>query len=150
MAGDVQLEGFGEFDRRLAALGPRVEKRVVSRAIRKASKVIHTEFVSRLPEDSGRLKRAAAKVQGNIRSLKRSRRGNVGVGVFYPRRDALQIPADAKFYYPAAIEYGTSKQAAQHPLRSAIDMKTNEYLATLRTELGVGIETEAKKRGGST
>lgn len=149
MADDVKLEGFRELDKQLATLGVRAEKRVVKTAIRKASEIIHREIVARTPVDTGRLKAALSKVRGILRSLKKSKQGNVGTGVFLPRRKALGIAEDATFYYPAAVEYGTKDRAGTHFVRSAVEAKTQEYLAMLRKELGLGIESEAKKPGGA-
>lgn len=145
---DVQITGLAALDRKLANLPRKTERKVVKQSIKKSAAVIQNEIVARTPVDTGTLKREMAKKR-NIRTLKKRRDGSLGMRIASPKREALGIDEDDKFYYPSAVEFGTSELPGQHVMRQATEAKKEEYLRQLSQEMGAGIEAEAKKSGMS-
>lgn len=97
---DIALLGVPALEAQLAALPVKVERRVIAKALRSAANLILPVARARAPRKSGVLQRTI-----RTRALRRSR-NRIGFGVFTGRRADLGIPADARYYYPAAQEIG--------------------------------------------
>ncbi len=150
---DISILGDKALERGLSQLHGRIQRKVVRQSLRKSAKRLNAAIVQNLSgipvaPDSGRWL-TAQKAQKPI-SGKRSRRG-VRIEVGYPSREALGIAAKDKYYYPAAIEYGTTKTRkgrgplpAFAPIRRAVNEHTKTEHRLIGLEIGQGIEREAR------
>lgn len=138
---DIRLLGDKKLERLLRKLEPRVQKKVIRSAMRKAAKPVLARAKTLVPVRTG--KRSGPLIRGmKIKSLKRSR-FRVGVLLQTPTREELGLSADDKYYYPSAIELGTSKTPAHPFFRNAMDQMRDVSMAIVRREIGNGIIREA-------
>lgn len=144
---DLRALGIPELDAKLAKLDPRVQKKVVRKALRDHAKVVKGRVVDNLSGSpvqvrTGELRAAyqAAKIRGA------TRRGVIRISVEAPPRDLLGVAAGDRHYYPYAIEYG-HRRAQPHPfMRPAIDDFVAQDLRTLGDAIGRGVIREALKK----
>lgn len=127
-----RVEGLEELERTLRELPDKVEKKVVSQALRKGLKPIQKEAKNLAPVLSGQLKKAI-----KIRAGKR-KKGQVSVNVIIGDKDFQN-------FYPKFIEYGTSKLPANPFMRTAYANKKAEAIGIIEIEIAAGIEREAAK-----
>ncbi len=116
---DMRLLGAKKLEKKLTKLGKRIGKKVIKEAAKKALAPVQKLAKSRAPIDTGRLQKS---IKIAVYSAKR---GDIfGAQVRTGTRKQLRIPPKAKYYYPAAIEYGTGSRAPRSFLRSAMgDMR---------------------------
>jgi hypothetical protein len=145
MLGDKALE------RDLRQLADTGQRRVLKRAMVKPAALIRKAVRERVPgsgEDHQRLKKGV-----KSKAMKGSRTF-FGRAVSLPTRDELGIPADAKGYWPAALEYGhaivrggrvVGRVKPYSYLRAGFDAVEEKAHGILKREVGVGIERELKK-----
>lgn len=142
---NIELLGARELSARLHALPLALQKRAVRSAIRKGGKI--------LLEAS----RTAARAQTNpanasdhmiqiaeglkLRSITR-KRGFLGVKVQTGTKSEHGIPEASKWFYPAHIEFGSSRAPARPYLRPPLDEKRDEVFGVLATEIEAGILRE--------
>ena len=140
----MRLEGASDLERKLKRLEAKVAKKIVRRAVRDGAKVIMAETKARCPVDTGRLKRSFA-----IRASK-GKRSFFGVAVFPSVKKEPDLVSHSKDgtrqYYPAVVEYGTSRRAARPFMRPAFD--ATKYKAAQKTidVMNREIQAEARKR----
>lgn len=151
---DISLVGSQVLISALGKLGDRVQRKVVRQTMRKAAKRLNVAIVQNLSgipvaPDSGRWLTAQA-AQKPV-SGRRTRRGIV-IGIPLPTREQLGIAAKDKWYYPMAIEYGTTKSRggrgplpAFAPIRRAVNENAEKEHRLMGTEIGNGIEREARR-----
>ncbi len=154
---DISLVGNKVLIEALGGLHDRIQRKVVRQAMRKSAKRLNVAIVQNLSgipvaPDSGRwlMAQSAQKpVPG-----RRSRTG-ITIGIPMPLREELGIPARDKWYYPTAIEYGTTKTRggrgplpAFAPMRRAVNENTDREHQAIGTEIGKGIEREARRAFG--
>ncbi len=151
---DISLVGSKVLIEALGRLGDRLQRKVVRQAMRKSAKRLNIAIIQNLSgipvaPDSGRwlMAQSAQKPQ----SGKRSRTG-IRIELPYPTRDELGIDAKDKWFRPMAIEYGTTKNRqgrgplpAFAPVRRAVNENTAKEHSIMATEIGRGIEREARK-----
>ena len=125
---DLKVKGA----RKLNAKLNRMQKGAARKAVRPAMHEALAPVVSAAKDyaptgDSGRLKKF-------IKSfVKNSRRSGINGYIVTGTRKQLRIPADAKYYYPAAIEYGTRFISPRSFLRRAMGSKRSQALKILGT-----------------
>lgn len=151
---DISLLGDKALIRALAQLPDRIQRKVVRQSLRRSAKRVNGYIVQHLSgipvaPDSGRW--LIAQSAQKPKAAKRSRRG-VRMEVSYPEREQLGIAPGDKYFYPAAIEYGTTKTRqgrgplpAFAPIRRAINENTAKEHALMGAEIGKGIEREARR-----
>ena len=126
---EIEVSGESNIDLALRTLGPKIEKRILTKAFRVGAKVILRQAqvnlagISRTGRHTGQISRRLS-----VRALRR-RKNRVGVIVQTPTREKLGIPAGNKWYYPAHIELGTRRTTAQPYLRNAFDAKIKDVEA---------------------
>lgn len=137
---DVSILGDRELAARFRSLDRKVGGKVLRPALRLAAKRIRDVARARAPQLTGRTA-AGIRVKGS------SKRGRLAVQVVTGTREAMGIPADAKYYYPAAVELGTERMDALPFLRPALDENRAAALGIIRSEswrrleaLGLGRE----------
>lgn len=118
---DLRLIGNKRLEKKLANLERKIGKKVMRDSAIEAMEPVKDLAKARCPVDTGRLKNSI-KVVAYSGDRGRIQSAQVRTGT----RKQLRIKANAKYYYPAAIEYGTRKRAARSFLRSALgDLRTS-------------------------
>lgn len=137
---DVSFLGSADLERKFALLPRDVERRLLSKSLRKAAKVYKDLAAARAPRDRGKLAKTM-----RIRVLKR-RKGRVGVRIETAPRAQLGIDPKQQGYYPAHLEFGYRDRAGvHHPglayMRTSLRTGKEQMLVVLREELTNWIET---------
>lgn len=141
----VVVTGHEEIDRRLAMLSPRLQKKIVRQSLRKAGKLVDSNFKEIVESEayaSGAYMRST-----KIRALKRSR-GRIGTEFHVDREKYFQEyeseyghkphPAHDQsdpFYVPAVIEFGSETQAPIRPQRRALYDNEAQILTFIKDDL---------------
>lgn len=148
---DIQVLGVKELGQALARFEPRIQKKVVRRALRESGKRLKDKALVNwsggvVTERTGRT--VAAMEAERVKPV-RTRRG-IRFEWAMPTKAALGIEDDS--YYPFAIEYGytRTKRApvvvpAKAPIRRAVNSNMAREHAAMGKEIGKGIEREAKR-----
>lgn len=136
---DISILGSKELSAALAALPEKLERRVLTRALRQAGKYYQTLAAARSPRDRGKLASSY-----KVRALKR-RKGRVGVMIQTGTRAQLGIDPKQRGFYPAHLEFGHRDRAGIHHaanpfMRSSLRTGQNAIFALLRQEIDNGIE----------
>jgi HK97 gp10 family phage protein len=138
--GRFDVSVFGdEVAARLQALPDAVERRLLSRALREGGKVVLPVARSLTPVRSGRLRRSL-----KLRAMRR-KKGRVGVLIFTGTREELQISGKDPYYYPTAVELGTSKRRARPYLRPALFRTREQATEVIGQVLWAGIVRETAR-----
>ena len=118
----LNIKGAKKLQRKMAKLERKVQNRVMLKAMKDAMQPVVPAAQARAPVERGRL-RKYIKV-----TTKNSRKVGLLAMVQTGTRKQLGIPADNKYYYPSAIEYGTRHISARSFLRRALGSKRNQVL----------------------
>lgn len=105
----IDVVGAPELKAQLAALEPKVAKKLTRKAMREAQKIVLADAKRLVPVDTGQLRKSLA-----IRALKRSR-SRFGVSV--QTKEGL---FKGEQFYGGFIELGTKKMEAKPYLRPAL------------------------------
>jgi HK97 gp10 family phage protein len=113
MAKNSIVTGVKEIDRKLASLEPKIQKKLVRSAVRKAGKLIQKKAKDHLEdnEQSGQTKRGI-----KVRAMKRSR-GKIGITVGTTERSRGKTGSSV--FGGAQLEFGTKHMRADPFLRPA-------------------------------
>lgn len=136
---DISILGAPELSRALAALPEKLERKILTKALRQAGKFYQTLAAARSPRDRGKLSSSY-----KVRALKR-RKGRVGVLIQTGTRAQLGIDPKQRGFYPAHVEFGHRDRAGVHHaanpfMRSSLRTGQNAIFAILRQEIDNGIE----------
>ena len=146
----VRVDGVNEVLVALGKLGPRLEGKVLRQAARKAGKVLLADAKSKVPVDTGGLKRGL-----KLRAQK-GKRGRIAMRVMTPTREELarlypdraQEMLDSSWYFPAAVEYGYTRRGVTKPpagfLRASFTENVEKAKTLMRAELYAGLERETR------
>ncbi len=136
----IKMTGIQDAKRALRALGPAIQKNVITKATRTAATVIAQEVRRTAPRNTGKLKRlirtSKASRSGPQRRLNIVVRSGDVVYVVYPDADA---------FYALFLEYGTSKTPARPFMRPAFDQSVGEAIARFQERVIAGVIIEAQK-----
>ncbi len=140
----VVITGIQDIDRKLKTLEPRLQKKVLRQSMRAGMKIIQSEMMAQAPVDTGLMR---SKVE--VRALKSKGRHKIAI--------EARIGADEKFvvitksgkryFYPAAVEYGTRDLIANPFGRRAYEAKADVARAKTVFDIKVGVEREVSKGG---
>ncbi len=151
---DISILGDKALERSLSQLHDRIQRKVVRQALRKSMKRANGYVVQNLSgipvsPDTGRWLMAQSAQKPVVDGRSRTR---IRLGIPYPTKEQLGIPAKDKFFWPNAIEYGTTKTRqgrgplpAFAPVRRAINENTAKEHRLIGNEIGKGIEREARR-----
>jgi len=138
----IKLEGAADFEKALDQLVAKVARKIVTQPIRKGTKTIAENAKARTPVRTGAMKKAIT-----VRASKTKRRGEISFNVIFDTKRYSRLVSHSKagrrFFYPAAIEYGTSRQAAKPFMRPAFDAQKAPALRTIMNDIRCGIEQQA-------
>lgn len=123
----------------LRSLPDNVQRRALRPCLTASTKIILQSVKSLVPVDTGALKKNI-----KAKSGKRSRKG-LSRFVWLPPRESLGIDSTSKWYYPAHLEYGTSKMPAKPFLRPGFDRAEQQAINAFNNQLQLEI---AKILGG--
>lgn len=143
---DISLLGAPELSKALAELPDKLERKVLTKALRQAGKYYLVLAKASAPRDEGRLTSTM-----KLRAMKR-RKGRIGVTIMTGTRSELGIDPKQKGYYPAHTELGHRDRAGvHHPpipfMRRSLKTGESAIFAILRQEIDSGIE--AAMRGSA-
>jgi HK97 gp10 family phage protein len=169
----MELTGFDELDKKLAALDKKVSKGIVRKATRTAIKkvmvIAKANAKSMVGGNMGNLIAKHTKVQVFKHQRKGSYGLRLGLSPDVPEFAGLRIGSHTRinfergtgaaatkifrkigksvgrWYIPAALEYGHGNARPIPFMRSAYNKGRERAIRTLRTELKQGIEREAMK-----
>lgn len=125
---DVSILGDAALTKVFQGLERKVAGKVLRPALRVAAKRIRD--VARANAAPG----LTGATSEHIRVKGSSKKGRLAVQVVTGSREDMGIPADAKYYYPSAVELGTEKMEAQPFLRPALDANRAAALGMIRAE----------------
>ena len=125
---DISVLGSKKLSRKLNALENRVKSTVMRDAAKKAMEPVLSLAKQRAPVLTGLLRK-------HLKIAVYRGRGYAGAVVQTGTRKQMKIPAKAKFFYPAGVEYGTSKLRARPFLRSSLAAKRNVALGIMSKEI---------------
>lgn len=148
MPNAIQVTGIDPLLAKLKALPTKVQRKVVSPAVREGTKVVAAAVKEAVPVDAdghqlegGKHLRDTIKV----RAVKGRKRGRINFKVMTGTRAELGIPATEKGYYPAALEYGGLAHQPIPYMRPALNKTRPRVIASVRERILTGIEQLAKQ-----
>jgi|TARA_R110000851_G_scaffold36997_1_gene95880 HK97 gp10 family phage protein len=125
---DISVIGDKKLQQKLKRLALGTQKKIVRNAINRAILPVREKAKALVPFDTGLLEQS-------IKRKTSSRKGKASARIRTGTRAELGIPWDAKFYYPASVEFGTKSQPAYSYMRAAITAlrsqvieKTGDYI----------------------
>lgn len=138
----VQIQVLGDkvIERRLHELADATQKKVVTHALREGGRPVLKTAQTLCPVRTGALKKSL-----KLRAYKKRRQGIFGVAVFTGTRRELGIPEGYRWYYPMAVEYGHGNVPAHSFMRKALDDNRRKSMRIIKTQIGTGIEREARR-----
>lgn len=136
-----KLFGAKELLAKLNRLEKKVRNKLMRRAIRNGIKIAHQTILGITPVLTGKLRQSlkVRKVPG------KTRRGVIRIGVQTGSREELGIPANAKYYYPAAVEFGHPKAPPHSYMRRGMKLSQKRVIRQVSVDLHNSIIAEARK-----
>lgn len=135
---DISVTGDAELLSLFSRLQEKDAKRITRKGLREATRGLYRRVLSAVPVRTGALLRAMSDEKATVKSFTGRRKSWFGYWVQFPTRQALGIPADYQWYYPAIIEYGTKDgRIPPNPfLRHATDEERPQAIQTIRRVIG--------------
>lgn len=133
--GQLVVTGLREIDRALKELEPKLGKKVIRQAMRKAMKPVKAAVEQNAPVGETGLLASSVK----IKAAKKSRK-SFGMDVRIGEQDWV-----GDTWYAAAQEYGTSRMAGSGFMRKAFDEQGDEAKAIALREIVAGLNREANR-----
>ncbi len=143
---DISVLGERDLERRLLALEPKLQAKVLGRAMRAGLQEVLQAARAAAPRRSGEMARRL-----RLRKAKVRRKHGLAYYVRTGTRAEMGIPREASGYYPSAIHQGflhkrSGKHIAARPyLKPEFDSRRDRILGTIRSALRA--ELDAVGRG---
>ena len=136
----VEVTGLEGLLFSLQALPRKVQGKILRTAMRNGTKTVAAKTRELAPVDTGLLKRSFA-----VRALKR-KKGRVGYRITIKNVDKIIKTGEhgQRYFYPAAIEYGTHTRPAKPFMRPAFEQTVEHATDQIANELGEAITAAAK------
>lgn len=125
----IDLTGDEKLLQKMESLEKKDAMKAVRKAVRAGFKLVLQSVKSRIPVDTGAMKKHT-----KLRAGKRSR-FKYTMTIDYPKRSQLGIDEGDKHYYPAVIEYGDGKRKAYKPMRKGFDSRASAAQSRFRRVL---------------
>lgn len=129
-----RITGIAEIDRALRELEPKIAKKVLRQACRKALKPVKDAAQANAPVKSGQVKKAIKVKAGKRRRDQIRLDVTIGAGDFV-----------GKQFYGSFLEFGTESIEAREFLRRAYESQQEQARRIAQAEILKGIEREAAK-----
>lgn len=136
----VKMFGFRKIQASFLDLAQTVQKRLARRAARKSMKIALKRAKSEAPVLTGKMRDEIA-----IFNMKRRSKNEVGVRVATGTREAMGIPADAEYYYPAVVEYGSPTAEANPFMTRTFESTKQQVASEFQREIVRLVEAHAAK-----
>lgn len=140
---DVKVRGIDEILKKLHALPTRIQKNVVTGAIRASASAISKEAKLNVHKDEGDLKKAISVVK------RKTKDKSLIYFSVVPKSKAMHKLQDAKgekhYNYGGLVEFGSSKMAAKPYLRPAFEKKGAEAIEIAKKYMSKRIDKELAK-----
>ncbi len=130
---DLTVLGDKKLQRKLNKLEKKLGSKVMRSSLKTAMEPVRDLAKRRAPVDTGLMQRS-------IRIGTKSNRNGVSAMVRTGTRKQLKIPEDDKYYYPAAIEYGSRLQPARSFLRASLGRLKGTVLKITGREIAKHLE----------
>ena len=149
---DISMFGDRELQRMLDKLPDKVQLKIARKAIKNSVERLRPEIIRRLSGDPVGVDTDT--LRGAFRAVQIKSHGKAGLirfGFPFPTREALDIDAEDKWYYPMAIEYGyihakSGQYVPPRPfMRNAVDENYDREIRLTGKEIGKGITKEAAR-----
>lgn len=141
----VVVTGVDELDRKLRGLAPKVQRKIVHRAVKAALGPVEAEAKARAPVRTGALRSEI----GIARDLRSKSRNVIGYEVVIKGTDGSPMVKHTKdgqrVFVPYAVEFGHSRAPAHPFMRPAFETKGQAARAACIALIRAGIEKEAKR-----
>lgn len=138
---DIEVFGLAELSKKLKEMPVKLSKNGLRAAVNAGAEVIRKDAVSRVPVDTGRLKKSIYKKQIREKS------NNVQQTFFVGARNGKKYRATNKdAYYWRFLEFGTSKLPAKPFLRPAFDTKKTQAVEAIAKKLKERIDKYAGEK----
>lgn len=138
---DISVVGDKKLEKKFRRLALKDQKKVTRKAMRDGAKRAKGRIVDNIKADdlidSGNMLNAFQKTK--IRSQTGKSRSIIRIGPLMPTRDELNIDANDKFYYPAALE------KRFRFMKNAIDKFRVSEIKQIGRDIGLGIQRLAKR-----
>jgi HK97 gp10 family phage protein len=126
---NIEIKGAKELEKKLLSFEPKIGRKIVRNALRKAAKIILIAAKANCPVVTGDLKKSL-----RVRAMKKKK-----------HRYGVMVATSAgwfkgKTFYGAFVEYGTSRMPAKPFMRPAFDSEKGKAEMVLKSELKKGIE----------
>jgi len=142
---DISVLGNAELERALGRIMDKTQKTIVRGSLRKEAKRMRGRVAANITR-LGLIKTGnMLKGYANAKIANSGRKNFIRLGLVDPTRAELGIPANAKGYYPYALEYGKHGVGATPFIRPAIDNHKTQSFAAIGSDIGKGIERAASK-----
>lgn len=132
----ITVDGGPALISKLAALPPKIEKKLIRPALRAGGKTILEQAKADAPTASGMMKQRLA-----LR-VRKTQKNQIGFKITF--RDWEQLvtysKAGRRYFYPAGIEYGHGGREGYHFIRKATDETWPQAQRTILDTLQTGIE----------
>ncbi len=133
---DISVLGDKELQAKLLKMEKRVGAKIMKQSLKSAMEPVKNLAKIRAPQKSGRLRKS-------IRIGTKSNRRGVSALLRTGTRKQLKIPADAKYYYPAAIEYGAAGRHLPERsfLRSSLHDRKGQVIGSVARHIRNNLES---------
>lgn len=135
------VTGLAELSKKLKEMPVKLARNGLRAAVNAGAEVIRKDAVSRVPVDTGRLKKSIYKKQ--IREKSNNLQQTFFVGA---RNGKKYRQADKDAYYWRFLEFGTSKLPARPFLRPAFDARKNDAVDAIGRKLKERIDKYAGEK----
>ena len=125
---DIKLLGDKKLQRKLNKMDKRVAGKVLKQSMKSAMEPVRELAARRAPVRTGKLRKS-------IRTAVYSGRNFAGAVVRTGTRAQLGIEPGDSYYYPSALEYGTSKIRPRSYMRSSLYDRRKMVLAAVGREI---------------
>lgn len=142
----VLVTGAKEAAMRFARLSDETQKRLVVDVTRSSANRVKGKLLQNITGKIVKVRRGAflkAMKMKKIVLIRNSRQ--IGAGLRLPTRFQLRIAKDARWYFPAVLEYGSAKRniPAYAPMRKTMNEQSAREVLNIGRELGRAIEKAA-------
>lgn len=139
-AGGINLRGNKAVERALKALPEKIQKKVLRKAMSKATTTVSREMRAKAPVKSGALRRSIGK------RTKSYQRGQTIYGVVGPR-SSFEMDGQKPSKYAHLVEFGSSRSSPKPFARPAYQSANAEASKQLANDIVNGAIAEAAKLG---